>query len=481
VNSNEIKDRLTANALDAETAFEVCRSVASMWHDGSVDLSTSLDLIVRLVAARRELIQAAPGAEGPDPSILADVLKDVHDEQTLIYVRSPRSAAQLADALIKLISRQRNEYLDEFGSWLAESFHPEWMLAKSVPLGLGIHHGRVPRSVGQYLVQLFNRGALPFLICTSTLIEGVNTAAKNVVIYDKYISRSKLDRFTFDNIKGRAGRMFQHYIGRIFLFNPPPEDSEFGVDIPLFNGFEHASDELVVHVPAESLSASARRRREQVLRSSQLPPEILERWSRFGIEGLNAVREDVELKSDRGDDDFMWRGYGTYDEIEAAFEMVWTQLDFEKHGIRSPAQFAYFASSLRQSRSLRQFFDKLVRGVGLSAQDSIDSCFNFLRGSEYTFPEVLRALQDIVDVVVPDRADYSFFARSLQGWFLPGNLRTLDEFGIPLPIIQKIADFLPHDDPDEALAAIQNISDFEGVPQLSRVETRILESATGSA
>jgi hypothetical protein len=44
----------------------------------------------------------------------------------------------------------------------------------------------------QVFVHLFNENEIKVLICTSTLIEGVNTSAANVFIYDKKINRKRL-------------------------------------------------------------------------------------------------------------------------------------------------------------------------------------------------------------------------------------------------------------------------------------------------
>ena len=40
------------------------------------------------------------------------------------------------------------------------------------------------------------------------------------------------DRRDFNNIKGRAGRMFKHYVGRIFILNDEPQQELPLVDIP---------------------------------------------------------------------------------------------------------------------------------------------------------------------------------------------------------------------------------------------------------
>ncbi|MCP5821762.1 hypothetical protein NL352_30710, partial [Klebsiella pneumoniae] len=79
-----------------------------------------------------------------------------------------------------------------------------------VQYGIAYHHAQLPRAVASLIVDLFNSSKINILICTSTLIEGVNTNAKNIVIYDDCITkRTKLDMFTFNNIAGRSGRMFE--------------------------------------------------------------------------------------------------------------------------------------------------------------------------------------------------------------------------------------------------------------------------------
>ena len=75
------------------------------------------------------------------------------------------------------------------------------------------------------MISAFERGEINFLVCTSTLIEGVNTKAKNVIVYDQSIGRTRrpIDLFTFNNIRGRSGRMFSHVTGRVYLFKRAPE------------------------------------------------------------------------------------------------------------------------------------------------------------------------------------------------------------------------------------------------------------------
>jgi hypothetical protein len=103
------------------------------------------------------------------------------------------------------------------------------------------------------------------LICTSTLIEGVNTSAKNVFIFDKQISNTNYDYFDFRNIAGRSGRMGRHLVGRIFLFHEPPEVRDFELHIPALGEDSLLPDSVVLNLPDETLSDQARLRKQFLL------------------------------------------------------------------------------------------------------------------------------------------------------------------------------------------------------------------------
>lgn len=148
--------------------------------------------------------------------------------------------------------------------------------------------------------------------------------------------------------------------------------------------------------------------------------------------------------------------------------------------MRSARQLAFFADRLRSSRSLREYLDGFVRGEGLAAQAQIDQCFNFLRGAEYTFPQVLRALNDIADTLLGDGiVDYRVYAAQLQNLFLPGELRALDEFGVPIPLIQKASSQLVADDLDASLALLQRDA-VSGQMGLSVFEGNMLRLGLGA-
>jgi hypothetical protein len=158
---------------------------------------------------------------------LASLLREYQSDKSLIYSKSPPAALRLVSYLAQRAPMPVNNEISELADWIAEHYHPMWGLVSALRAGYGIHHGSIPRSIAQSLVRYFNEGKLQALICTSTLIEGVNTAAKNVFILDKQISTKNYDFFDFRNIAGRSGRMGHHLVGRIFLFHTPPQPTDY--------------------------------------------------------------------------------------------------------------------------------------------------------------------------------------------------------------------------------------------------------------
>ena len=67
---------------------------------------------------------------------------------------------------------------------------------------------------------LFNSNRMPLLFCTSTIVEGVNTNAKTIILYNNPSGENEAGkRFLLLNINGRAGRYLRHFVGNIVYLN----------------------------------------------------------------------------------------------------------------------------------------------------------------------------------------------------------------------------------------------------------------------
>ena len=95
-----------------------------------------------------------------------------------------------------------NPVLNEFITWGRREIHPQWSIIKALEKGFLVHHGQLPLGIRMLELSLFNNSSSNFtrLICTSTLLEGVNTTAKNIII-------TMCENYTLDDSenKGRQG------------------------------------------------------------------------------------------------------------------------------------------------------------------------------------------------------------------------------------------------------------------------------------
>jgi replicative superfamily II helicase len=238
-------------------------------------------------------------------------LKSSNNWPALVVISSPDRANALATTLTEDVTFSK---VNDMSEWIDENFGDGWELSDAVASGVAVHHGRIPRSLASQFVRMFNSGTLPILICTSTLIEGVNTAAKSVLIYDKQIARKDYDFFTFSNIRGRAGRLGQHHVGSVYLFHAPPDEQSVEVEPPLFGDLDEAPDELVVHISDEDSSTAISDRVSELARTMELTPDELRLASSVGLEDAAALKQRTQIASREGAS-IHWSGSPKYGDV----------------------------------------------------------------------------------------------------------------------------------------------------------------------
>lgn len=166
--------------------------------------------------------------------ILCELLSEMRNEQTLIYCSTPARARRMAKTYLEYLQKmgQKKDNQLPLVEWINKNISPEWSLAKELRYGIAIHDGSLQKHIGASIIKYFNEGMLNCIFCTSTIIEGVNTSAKNVILFDEKKGGCEIDFFDYSNIKGRSGRMMEHYVGRIFNFCHVPEQESIIIDIP---------------------------------------------------------------------------------------------------------------------------------------------------------------------------------------------------------------------------------------------------------
>lgn len=232
----------------------------------------------------------APNDTEKKKEVLLEILKECEGEKTIIYCRSPNTANKLAKLLMsegKFEGKLKGEYID----WLSDTYDSRWNYCKALKHGIVLHHGVLPRALQHFSVDIFSSSRRHnVLICTSTIIEGVNTRAKNVVIYENYNGLESIDKFTHNNIKGRAGRMYKHFVGRVYCLQSQPEDDASDeLVIPIGDDNSECPLNLLGSIHVEHLSTGALETWERFTQDTIIPTEIIRNNSSFEVEKIESL------------------------------------------------------------------------------------------------------------------------------------------------------------------------------------------------
>lgn len=137
-------------------------------------------------------------------------------DNQLIYFRTPKSIYNSIDELLSNIPENeyyKNIYKDEI-KFLEETIGEEWYVVDLLKRGIGIHHGKTPMFLRKFYENEYNIGNMKILLCTNTLMEGINTPTESLLIVD-----NPGDAFKLNNLMGRVGRLnpSKPKIGKIVL------------------------------------------------------------------------------------------------------------------------------------------------------------------------------------------------------------------------------------------------------------------------
>ena len=156
---------------------------------------------------------------------IISILSKLSQEQSIVYCQAKYLAEDYAlkIAANKIYTVKPTDRFCKLIKHLENQFGKNWCLVKALKAGIGIHHGTIPKYIQREIIRLYNENVIKCIFSTTTITEGVNTTAKNMIILSSKKGREKLKKFDLLNIIGRAGRFSKHFSGRIFLIDPEIE------------------------------------------------------------------------------------------------------------------------------------------------------------------------------------------------------------------------------------------------------------------
>ncbi|RBQ06789.1 DEAD/DEAH box helicase [Pedobacter miscanthi] len=379
------------------------------------------------------------------------LLKICQKDKNLVYAALFKEIDILRELFLEkyIIRNQRQILL--FSEWLKKNYHPTWTLSDLILRGIGIHNGRLHRSITQLQVLLFDdqESGLDTIISTSSLIEGVNTSAKNVIVWSFKSGKANqnLTPLSYRNIKGRAGRMFRHFIGNVYeLVEPKTREQDsiqlnIEIDGSLISGITDSNYLSGVTNDQQAKSETFIEKIDAILGTGVYKSLRLHNQLNTSNEEL-VYKIAVELKDNYGE-------YKSLKMLHAAKPEKWDYILGKL--IFLNAQSIRWAEDRegKQYKDARKYIQVLSKQWTTSISNllkelepdeiGIEDFFTLEKKVCHSFASYLHDFNVLNRIINPlDFIDITPFITKCSNAFMPGVVLELEEYGLPRMITKKI-------------------------------------------
>ncbi|NCO00269.1 MAG: hypothetical protein GW906_00355 [Epsilonproteobacteria bacterium] len=367
---------------------------------------------------------------------LIEILNQHKEKKTLIYAGTYTEINTVSELIKNSIPKSDSKKLKLFSKWLATNYEKDWDLTKVVRRGMGIHNGRLHRSLSQIQVKLFeDEGGLNNIVSTSSIIEGVNTSAQNVIVWKNKNGASRLNSFTYKNIIGRSGRMFKHFVGHVYLFDKPPVEDE---------------TQLTIEFPENSIPDVDEEEYKNDLTKEQISKIIEHKENMYNILGKeiydklikeNAFQSNRELIEkialNMVEVPHSWNGLSYLNSSPKNWENpLYKAITIQAGWDTKHANFVYFTQilSLNWTKTIPELLLYLSK-----KSISIDLFFQLERNVTFKLAALLSDINILQKIIFRDKhIDISPFISKISHAFLPSVVYQLEEYGLPRMLSKKI-------------------------------------------
>lgn len=406
---------------------------------------------------------------------LKTILSEENDS-VLIYCCSQNEILKLFIKMVEqnMIERPNTRVNDDFADWIDTNISPNWYVARALRMGVGVHHAKMPRFVSQEMIRRFNNGDLKILLCTSTIIEGVNTAAKSVVIYTQKRGSRKIDGFTFKNIAGRAGRMFKHFSGRVYYFEKPSKTEDITVTDHVGIDEDGITAGLLSLLDKDQLTTKQTTKVEEHTSTALLPKSVLKENYFIDVDKQEEAYKNL-LGTDGSTLNNINTSHPSGDEIKAILRaLADLGLNFKSIGRATTDN----NGITRTMIFINSFLGNGIKGLAQAFNkdrvindESIEFAFDFMRNQlAFKLPKYIRALNRIMGVAYINPGNLEPFANTIEFLNQPPVYIQLDELGMPVELSRKL--MLPEDKLENAINKIRNNKIVNG--KLSSFEEEVV-------
>lgn len=376
---------------------------------------------------------------------LLELLKQLKQSKTLIYAGTYSAINNLREILNKENLYNPSELIIQFTSWLEENYSPNWNLIELVQKRIGIHNGRQHRPLSQIQLALFEEKAgLQTIISTTSIIEGINTSTRNLIVWKNKNGNSNLNYFSYKNLLGRCGRMFKYFVGNVYLLDKPIKQEEITLELPFtdnvktqcstdeLNELGFKNNEVVLNYDKEMISLLGKQNYQQIKKDNLLQSNNKD----FILEITKCIVNDLDtwggsLRGLLGKKE-LWNSalFKVFKLLKPEWKKNW---DMQHGNVVSIIQIL----SENWSKTIPQILDN-IKSENIDID--IDTLFKLERHITFKLTTVLNDINVIYGCKATLKVDISHFIMKVSHAFLPKNVYLLEEYGLPRMISKKISE-----------------------------------------
>lgn len=387
---------------------------------------------------------------------LLDILGNT-SSKTLIYAGTYSEIDRVSNLLIEHLPILEKPLLTHFADWLGKNYDVNWNLINLTRRGAGIHNGRLHRSLSQIQIKLFEESrGLDKIISTSSIIEGVNTSAENIIIWRNRNGSSKLNDFTYKNIIGRGGRMFKHFIGQIYLLESPPETEATQLEIPfpdiILGGIDEVSDSDKLSKEQISKIISFKEEMNDLLGEDSFKTLVKENSFQISdFDFIKGIANDMKAKPSE------WNGlsYLNSDNVNNWDRLLYRIIVLQPGNWDTQySKFVAFIKTLSENwtKTIPELLDELSEyDIG------INEFFTLERNVSFKFASLANDVNELQKIILHNNQDISSFVSKLSHVFLPSVVYQLEEYCLPRMLSKKLHYYGVIDFFEEGLTLHQSI------------------------
>lgn len=135
----------------------------------------------------------------------------------IVFEDTPSNAEGVAINIAENLGEMHlQDDFEEFIASIEEEMHEEYILITCLRSGVAFHYGNMPSIIRNGIEFFFKRGDIRFIVCTSTLLQGVNLPAKHLILENPHSGDEPMSRADFLNLAGRAGRLKYEFQGNVW-------------------------------------------------------------------------------------------------------------------------------------------------------------------------------------------------------------------------------------------------------------------------